>query len=127
MDVKEAVQASAPRYPKVKMPRDNAERVVEGAQHLSPHLGERMMAARLMERSVFLRELLPQDLKLEIDQLTREEAMKAARFLALVVGPKAGLLFHADFHTIAYPSSERFAERRGHQQTLTDSWRIQPQ
>ena len=86
MDVKEAVQASAPRYPKVKMPKDNAERVVEGAQHLSPNLGERMVAARLMERSVFLRELLPQDLKLEIDQLTREEAMKAARFLALVVG-----------------------------------------
>ena len=39
-----------------------------------------------MERSVFVRELLPQDLKLEIDQLTREEAMKAARFLAIVVG-----------------------------------------
>ena len=90
MDVKEAVQASAPRYPKVKMPRDNAERVVDGAQHLSPHLGERMVATRLMERSVFLRELLPQDLKLEIDQPTRDEAMKAARFLALVVGKAHG-------------------------------------
>jgi hypothetical protein len=29
--------------------------------------------------------MLPQDLKLEIDRLTREEAMKAARFLASVV------------------------------------------
>ena len=29
---------------------------------------------------------LPQDLKLEIDQLTRADAMKAARFLAAVVG-----------------------------------------
>ncbi len=86
MDVKEAVEAAAPRQPKVKMPADNAERVVEGARHLSPYLGERMVAEHLMERSVFVRELLPQDLKLEIDQLTREEAMKAARFLAIVVG-----------------------------------------
>jgi uncharacterized protein (DUF2252 family) len=90
MDVKEAIQASAPRYPNVKMPRDNAERVVEGARHLSPYLGERMVAEHLMERSVFVRELLPQDLKVEIDQLTREEAMKAARFLALVVGKAHG-------------------------------------
>ena len=30
------------------MPKDNADRVVEGAQHLSPNLGERMVAARLM-------------------------------------------------------------------------------
>ncbi|MGA3400430.1 MAG: DUF2252 family protein [Acetobacteraceae bacterium] len=86
MDVKEAVQAAAPRHAKVKMPRDNAERVVEGARHLSPYLGERMVAEPLMEQSVFVRELLPQDLKLEIDRFTREEAMKAARFLALVVG-----------------------------------------
>jgi uncharacterized protein (DUF2252 family) len=45
-----------------------------------------MMAARLLGRSVFLRELMPQDLKLEIDQLSREEAVSAARFLAGVVG-----------------------------------------
>lgn len=94
MDVKEAVQAAAPKgtpgHAKVKMPRDNAERVVEGARHLSPYLGERMAAAHLLERSVFVRELLPQDLKLEMEQLTREEAMKAARFLALVVGNAHG-------------------------------------
>jgi uncharacterized protein (DUF2252 family) len=90
MDVKEAVQAAAPRHAKVKMPRDNAERVVEGTRHLSQHLGERMGAEHLLERSVFVRELLPQDLKLEIDRLTREEAMKAARFLAFVVGKAHG-------------------------------------
>jgi len=45
-----------------------------------------MVAVRLLDRSVFVRELLPQDLKLEIDRLTREEAMKASRFLASVVG-----------------------------------------
>jgi uncharacterized protein (DUF2252 family) len=86
IDVEEAAQAAAPRQGKTKTPRDNAERVVEGARHLSPYLGERMGAERLLDRSVFVRELLPQDLKLEIDRLTREEAMKAARFLASVVG-----------------------------------------
>ena len=86
IDVKEAVQASAPRYPRVKMPRDNAERVVEGARHLAPSLGDRMIASRFLDRSVFIRELRPQDLKLEIDQLSQDEAMAAARFLASVVG-----------------------------------------
>jgi uncharacterized protein (DUF2252 family) len=33
-----------------------------------------------------IRELLPQDLKLEIDQLTRDEAVHAAKYLAGVVG-----------------------------------------
>ncbi len=86
MDIKEAVRAAAPRYADAKMPRNNGERVVEGARHLAPFLGERMLAARLMDRSVFMRELMPQDLKIEIDRLTRGEAMKAARFLAMVVG-----------------------------------------
>jgi uncharacterized protein (DUF2252 family) len=86
MDVKEAVQAAAPRAADATMPRNNAERVVEGACHLSPSLGKRMLSARLLDRSVFLRELLPQDLKVEIDQLDRGEAMRVARFLAMVVG-----------------------------------------
>jgi uncharacterized protein (DUF2252 family) len=86
IDIKEATQAAAPRHNEVRTPRDNAERVVEGARHLSPHLGRRMMAERLLDRPVFVRELLPQDLKLEIDRLTQEEAMKAARFLASTVG-----------------------------------------
>ena len=33
-----------------------------------------------------LRELLPQDLKLEMDRLTRKEIVASARFLASVVG-----------------------------------------
>jgi uncharacterized protein (DUF2252 family) len=90
MDIKEATEAAAPRYPKSTMPRDNAQRVVEGARHLAPFLGERMLAASLLGRSVFLRELLPQDLKLDIDGLTREEAMKVARHLAAVVGVAHG-------------------------------------
>jgi uncharacterized protein (DUF2252 family) len=45
-----------------------------------------MMAGCFLNRSVFIRELLPQDPKLEIDQLTREEAVNAASYLAGVVG-----------------------------------------
>jgi len=45
MDIKEAVQAAAPRFSEAQMPRDNAQRVVEGACHLSPFLEERMMPA----------------------------------------------------------------------------------
>jgi uncharacterized protein (DUF2252 family) len=86
IDIKEANPAAAPRARRSAMPTDNARRVVEGAQQLAPALGDRMMATRLLSRSVFLRELMPQDLKLEIDQLSREEAVSAARFLAGVVG-----------------------------------------
>ena len=32
------------------------------------------------------RELMPQDLKLEVDQFSRGQAVKAARYLAFVVG-----------------------------------------
>jgi len=86
VDVKEATAAVAPRALHAAMPRDNARRVVEGARNLSPALGDRMVASTLSGRSVVLRELMPQDLKLEIDQLSRDEAVEAARYLAAVVG-----------------------------------------
>jgi len=86
IDVKEAVPAAAPRSRTPKMPSDNAERVVQGARMLSPYLGERMLPWRFLNSTVVLRELLPQDLKLEMDQLTRDEAISAARYLASVVG-----------------------------------------
>jgi len=86
IDIKEAVAAVAPRYSKTEMPKDNAERVVEGAKMLSPYLGQRMLPWRFQSKSVVLRELLPQDLKLEMDQLTRDEAIVSARYLASVVG-----------------------------------------
>lgn len=86
VDVKEAVQAAAPRSPSAKMPRNQAERVVTGAASLSPFLGGRMVAAGLLDRPVFVRELLPQDLKIELDGLTRDEAVEVAGFLAHVVG-----------------------------------------
>jgi uncharacterized protein (DUF2252 family) len=86
IDIKEGVQAAAPRYPGTTMPKDNAERVVEGARHLSPFLGDRMRSSRLKGKSVVLRELLPQDIKLEVEQITQKEAMGIAHYLAMVVG-----------------------------------------
>jgi uncharacterized protein (DUF2252 family) len=90
VDIKEGATAAAPSASKAKMPRDNAIRVVTGAKALSPNLGERMMAARLLKKPVVVRELMPQDLKIEIDGLTRQEAMSLARYLAGVVGRAHG-------------------------------------
>jgi len=90
VDVKEGAPAAAPAASKAEMPRDNAVRVVTGAKSISPNLGERMMAGRLLDKAVVVRELMPQDLKIEIDQLTREEAMSLARYLAGVVGRAHG-------------------------------------
>jgi uncharacterized protein (DUF2252 family) len=86
VDIKEATAAAAPRAAQANMPRDHAKRVVEGAKHLAPALGDRMLAGRLLDRPVVIRELMPQDLKLEIDRLSREEAVNSARYLAEVVG-----------------------------------------
>jgi uncharacterized protein (DUF2252 family) len=86
VDIKQAVQAAAPAAKHADMPKDFAQRVVTGACNLSPYLGERMLAAKFLGRPVVLRELMPQDLKLEMDRLTREEAVAAASFLAGIVG-----------------------------------------
>ena len=86
IDLKEAVPAAAPAAQGAAMPTDHAERVVAGARALSPNLGDRMLATRLLDKPVVLRELMPQDLKLEVDQFTRSEAIKSARYLAYVVG-----------------------------------------
>jgi len=90
VDVKEAAAAAAPRWTEAVMPRDNAQRVVTGARALSPHLGERMLAARLGARAVVMRELMPQDLKIEVDRLTRDEATALGGYLAGVVGRAHG-------------------------------------
>jgi uncharacterized protein (DUF2252 family) len=90
MDVKEAVKATAPCDRKAKMPRDNGQRVIEGARQLSPYIGERIRAARFLNRSVFIRELRPQDMKPDIERLSPEEAVKLAAYLAAVVGSAHG-------------------------------------
>ncbi|MDB5707389.1 MAG: hypothetical protein JWN66_4505 [Sphingomonas bacterium] len=86
VDVKEATLPAAPAAKGATVPKDQAQRVVAGARALSPHLGKRMIATRLLGRPVFIRELAPQDLKLEVEQFTQGQAVKAARYLAYVVG-----------------------------------------
>jgi len=90
VDIKEAVQAAAPRTKNAVMPRKNAERVVEGAKALSPFLGARMRAAQFHERSVVIREVMPQDLKFEMESLSQGEAIAAANLFAGVVGKAHG-------------------------------------
>lgn len=90
VDVKEGVNPAAPRATGSIMPRDNAVRVVEGARALSPHLGDRMIATRLLGAEVVLRELKPQDLKLEVHHLTHKEATSLAGYLVGIVGPAHG-------------------------------------
>ena len=86
IDIKEAVAGAAPSTRRINRNEDFAVRVATGARALSPFLGERMLAGRLLRRPVVVRELTPQDLKLEIDRLTCEDAVVAAEYLAGVVG-----------------------------------------
>lgn len=99
IDVKEADAAAAPRSTLVSMPRDNGVRVVTGARALSPNLGERMEAGRLLDRAVVMRELAPQDLKLELARTTRSEAETLARYLGGVVGRAHGRQMPAPVRT----------------------------
>jgi uncharacterized protein (DUF2252 family) len=89
VDIKEAVKPAAPTAGSkhiAAMPRDNAQRIVCGAKALSPFLGDRMLAARFLGHPVVLRELMPQDLKFEMENLTQAEAIDAANLFAGVVG-----------------------------------------
>ena len=86
VDIKEATKPAAPTANSKGVPRNNAQRVVEGAKALSPFLGERMLAAHFDSRPVVLRELMPQDLKFEMENLTQAEAIDAANLFAGVVG-----------------------------------------
>jgi uncharacterized protein (DUF2252 family) len=90
VDIKEATPPAAPRTASAKMPRNNAERVVTGARALSPHLGKRMLATGLLGKAVVLRELMPQDLKLEIRTLDHQQATAIAAYLANIVGQAHG-------------------------------------
>lgn len=86
IDLKEAVVSVAPTSSEADVPNDHAERVVSGARALSPNLGERMLACRILDKPMVLRELMPQDLKLEFEQFSSSEATVSARYLAHVVG-----------------------------------------
>jgi len=45
-----------------------------------------MLAVKVLGRPAFVRELIPQDLKIEIEQLTADEATELAGFLGVIVG-----------------------------------------
>jgi uncharacterized protein (DUF2252 family) len=95
IDLKEAVAPIAPAARGAVMPTDNGERVAAAACALSPHLGSRMIPITMLGRSLFIRELAPQDLKLEVEQFSKSEAIKAARYLAFVIGKAHGRQLNA--------------------------------
>jgi uncharacterized protein (DUF2252 family) len=90
LDIKEAVAGLAPAGARSKsgenIPAHHGERVVTGARALSPTLGERMLAGTILGHAVFVRELMPQDLKLELEMFDDVEARATARALAHIVG-----------------------------------------
>jgi uncharacterized protein (DUF2252 family) len=90
MDLKEAVAPLAPQAEPASVPSDDAWRVVEGARRMCPYLGDRMQAIHVFGRPVFMRELLPQDLKIDIEGFSENEARRVSRHLAAVVGRAHG-------------------------------------
>lgn len=118
IDIKEAVASVTPRARGARMPRDNAKRVVLAATHLSPALGQRMRAASLLGNEVFVRELLPQDLKIDIERMGRKQATRVAMFLANVVGRA-----HSRQLDVATRKAWRNELARNHTRTLdAPSW-----
>ena len=96
IDIKEAVASAAPASKPDLMPTHAGERVVAGARATSPNLGDRMASGDLSNSPVVVRELMPEDMKLDIEQFTRKEAVAAARYLAGVVGKAHGRQMRAD-------------------------------
>lgn len=90
LDIKEAVRATAPSAPAPGMPRDDAERVVSGAKALSPNLGNRSMASVVIDKPVFIREITPQDMKIEINRLAGGPIQAIAHYLGGVLGHAHG-------------------------------------
>jgi len=86
LDIKQAVATVAPISDPQQLPVHHGERVVQGAKALSPTLGARMLSGTILERAVFVRELMPQDLKLELAMLDDIEARATARALAGILG-----------------------------------------
>ena len=90
LDIKEAVAAAAPSAAGAEIPRDHAERVLTGAKALSPNLGDRMVASKVMGTAVFIREITPQDMKIEVNRLAGDEIQAIAHYLGGVVGHAHG-------------------------------------
>ena len=86
LDFKEAIEAWAPANERANLPAHQGERVLNGARQLAPALGARMAASTILGHDIFVRELLPQDLKVELDRLDAPEGRRVAHYLGMVVG-----------------------------------------
>lgn len=86
LDLKQAIDPIAPWAKDAQETLAPAQRVVTGARKLAPALGERMLPVAILDRSVFVRELLPQDLKVELDHIAADEARQVAHYFGMVVG-----------------------------------------
>jgi uncharacterized protein (DUF2252 family) len=96
LDVKEATQPLAPSIRPELIPVHAGERVVQGALALAPSLGKRMLPGTVAGHAVFVRELMPQDLKLELEMFDDAEARATARALAHIVGAAHARQMEAD-------------------------------
>lgn len=85
VDIKQATAPLSPHAEAASIPEHEGERVVAGARALSPSLGDRMAPADVLDKQVFVRELLPQDLKFELETLTEDEAIAVAHYMGSVV------------------------------------------
>lgn len=85
MDVKEAHASCVPAMAR-GVPVQPAERLLAGARALTPALGERMRAGDVLGTPVIVRELMPQDMKLDIRRLQPNQAQRMADYLGAVVG-----------------------------------------
>ncbi|HYP87483.1 MAG TPA: DUF2252 family protein [Polyangiaceae bacterium] len=86
LDIKEAVEPFTPSARPDLVPPHAGQRVVAGTLALSPSLGKRMLSGNVAGHAVFVRELMPQDLKVELEMFSDVEARATARALARVVG-----------------------------------------
>ena len=118
LDLKQAVTPLAPRSANATLPAHQGERVVSGALGLSPALGERMVWGTVTNREVFVRELLPQDLKLELERLDAMEVRAVSRTLGRILG-----LAHARQMDSAHRTSWKKELQRGISRSLdAPSW-----
>ncbi len=112
LDLKEATAAAAPRARNATVYENHAERVVTGARALSPFLGNRMIAASLHKTPVIVRELRPQDMKFDLNGISRDQAIRTARLMAGVVGRAHGRQMSAEDRT-AWTRELRSRHSRG--------------
>ncbi|MBE1161560.1 DUF2252 family protein [Dyella acidiphila] len=87
MDIKEAGPALVPvRSNASHAISDHGSRVVKAATQLSPHLGLRMQSTHMLGKSFFVRQLMPQDMKLDIRSLRPGSAGELAVYLGYILG-----------------------------------------